>query len=82
MLKRRRWNWRVLVLFVAMLGIGLAEKFGQTMGGAAGVGAINGAIDGIFEQLERQIGLKVIFPAGDAIDRLQNGLTGNFGVYH
>ena len=61
---------------------GLAEKFGKSVGGAIGVSAISGAIDSLFDQVEAAIADKIIGPAGDAISGAQNGLTGDFGVYH
>ena len=61
---------------------GLADKFGKSIGGAVGVTALSGAVDGIFEQIEQAVEGKIIFPAGGQIDKLQNSLTGNFGVYH
>ena len=61
---------------------GLFEKFGKSIGGAVGVSAITGAIDGLFEQVEKTIGDKILGPAGDLINKGQNGLTGNLGVYH
>lgn len=61
---------------------GLADKFGKTIGGALGVSAISGAIDGVFDVIQQQIDGKIVYPAGGAVDKLQNSLTGNFGIYH
>ena len=61
---------------------GLADKFGKTIGGALGVTALNGAVEGIFEQIEQQFGDKILGPGGDLINKGQNALTGNLGVYH
>jgi hypothetical protein len=61
---------------------GLADKFGKTIGGAAGVSALSGVVDGLFEQIEQAVTGKILGPGGGEIDKLQNSLTGNFGVYH
>ncbi len=68
--------------FKEHFGKGLGEKFGEKFGGALGVSAISGGIDAMFKQIDVVIGDKIIGPAGGLIDKAQNGLTGDLGMYH
>ena len=68
--------------FKEHFGKGLADKFGEKFGGAIGVAGISGGIEHMFKQIEIVFSDKVLGPAGEVIDKAQNGLTGDFGMYH
>ena len=68
--------------FKEHFGKGLADKFGQKLGGVLGVSGISGGIENMFVQIEEVIGEKIIDKAGEIIDSAQNGLTGDLGMYH
>jgi hypothetical protein len=68
--------------FKEHFGGALADKFGEKLGGVIGVAGISGGIESMFTQIEEVIGDKIIGPAGEIIDKAQNGLTGDLGMYH
>jgi hypothetical protein len=68
--------------FKEHFGKGLADKFGEKFGGVMGVAGISGGIEGMFKQIEDVIGDKILGPAGELINKGQNGLTGDLGMYH
>jgi hypothetical protein len=56
----------------------LEEKFGKSIG----VTGLSKAIGGLFGMIEKAVGSKILGPAGELLNKAQNGLTGDFGVYH